>query len=120
MPCNSDYMNPLDMEVELSKVACLLDELKDGKKIDPNHWAGYHPMVYSKIVDGDSLVSELCTRLQEEDVSKFSLEMQIWWRDHKAADIARVNRELNDNQKDIDKAKALAKLSQYEKDLLGL
>ena len=84
MPCKSDYLEADGKEVELSRVACLLGEF-DGKPIDKSHWRGYHPAVYNKQVDGDAMVSELCERLQMVDVTKYSLEMQIWWRDHQAA-----------------------------------
>lgn len=94
MPCNSDYLNATNYEVELSKVACLLDEL-DGKAVPSSsgYWRGYHPRVYGRITNelGDKLVSELCERLQNEDVTRHSLEMQIWWRDHLDADKKRVD-----------------------------
>lgn len=64
MPCNAEYMGPHGREIELSRVACLLDEL-DGKPIDAKHWRGYHPDIYKKGgVDGDALVFELCLRLR--------------------------------------------------------
>jgi hypothetical protein len=119
MPCNSDYMEAAKEEIQLSQVACLLDEL-DGKPINPHHWAGYHPNVYNRIADGDRLVAELCCRLQTTDVTKQSLEMQIWWRDHQAADKARLEREIAENKLESDKAKALAKLTAYERKILGL
>lgn len=80
MPCNSDYLEANDYERELSRVACLLDEL-DGKPIDQSHWRGsagpYHPAVYSRCIT-------------KEDADRmYSLEMQMWWRDHQAADKAR-------------------------------
>ena len=50
MPCNCDYMEATSKEKELSKIACLLDEL-DGKPFNKNHWEGYHPKVYSQTYD---------------------------------------------------------------------
>ncbi len=90
MPCNSDYMAANGYERELSRVACLLDELA-GKTWERSHWNGYHPRVYNKADRsmGDQMVRELCSALQERDVTQYSLEMQIWWRDHQAADKAR-------------------------------
>jgi hypothetical protein len=87
MGCNSDYMSTNNYEIEISKVACLLDEL-DGKKFEKSHWNGYHPKVYCKVTRelGDKLVAELCGKLQNLDVKNYSLEMQMWWRDHQAAD----------------------------------
>lgn len=119
MPCNSDYMEPTGKEVALSQVACLLDEL-DGKPINRSHWNGNHPAVYSKAFNGDKLVAELCSRLQKTDVTKHSLEMQIWWRDHQAADKARLEREIKQQKLAKRKAAAVAKLTPYERRLLGL
>ena len=118
MPCNSDYLRASDYEIELSRVACLLDELDGATEIDPSHWDGYHPRVYCKSIDGDALVSELCARLQADDVSKRSLEMQMWWRDHQAADKARLEREMAKRKTKAEIAKALEKLTPYERELI--
>ena len=119
MPCRSDYLEPTQNEVALSQVACLLDEL-DGKPIDKHHWRGFHPAVYNAGRSLDGLVADLCSRLQSEDVSKRSLEMQIWWRDHQKADKARIAHELNRQRTAKERAAALAKLTDYERRLLGL
>ena len=120
MPCDSSHMKPSTKEIELSRVACLLDEL-DGRPWDRSEWYGYHPTVYNKFnIDADKLVSSLCTKLQSVDVTKYSLEMQMWWRDHQEVDKKRLQQELSLKQKDKDKQAALAKLTDYEKNLLGL
>ncbi len=122
MPCNSDYLNAIPREEHLSKVACLLDEL-DGKGApDPTsgNWRGYHPAVYNQTSDTDALVRELCERLQKLDVTKYSLEMQTWWRDHQRADKTRVEHEMERIKLDSEKQAALAKLTPYERSLLGL
>lgn len=119
MPCDSSHMNATGKEVALSRVACLLDEL-DGKPIDKCHWNGYHPKVYSKPVDADSLVSTLCSRLQDVDITQHSLEMQIWWRDHQKADKERLEREIEQQASEEAKQAALGKLTPYERRVLGL
>lgn len=123
MPCNSDHMEATGKERELSRVACLLDEL-DGKPLDPQRgpWRGYHPAVYNKTakVDADGLVGELCARLQAVDVTKYSLEMQIWWRDHQAVDKARIEHELARKHNESERRAAIAKLTPHERQLLGL
>lgn len=93
MPCNSDYLSASEYEIELSRVACLLDEIAGKKKLDRSHWRGYHPRVYNKPFsrgdrgEGDVMVAELCAFLRSApDITIYSLEMQIWWRDHKKAD----------------------------------
>lgn len=89
MPCNGDYLKPDNIEIDLSKVYQLLDEL-NGKKLPKNYGNGFDKRVYNKGFDKkdlDEKVKELCSRLKKElDVTKYSLELQIWWRDHKKAD----------------------------------
>lgn len=119
MPCNCDHLKATDREREASRVLCLLDEL-DGKQWNQNSWEGYHPSIYNKSFSVDVLTSELCARLQKEDVSKYSLELQIWWRDHQKVDKERVERELQARKDAKDKKSAIAKLTPYERKLLGL
>lgn len=121
MPCNSDHMAANGYEQELSRVACLLDELA-GTKCDRSWWYGYHPRVYCKADRGmgDQMVRELCDALQNRDVTQHSLEMQIWWRDHQAADKARCERELAQATTDAEREAALAKLTPHERKVLGL
>ena len=120
MPCNCDHLMPNQYEKESSKVACFLDEI-DGKPFNENHWSGNHPKAYGHSKsDCDALTSELCKHLQKNDVSQYSLEMQIWWRDHKKADKKRITKELEEKKKKSDRKKLLNKLSDYEKELLGL
>jgi len=116
MPCNSDYLNATKKEIAISHVACLLDELK-GKPIDEKHWRGYHPSVYNKQYNADALVAELCEKLQKINVTKQSLEMQIWWRDHLSADKVRLEKEIEDRKA---KDAAIKKLTAYERKVLGL
>lgn len=122
MPCNSDYLEANGMEIEHSKVLALLRELKTGKL--PSFFGdGYHKDVYNKTTKGilDEKVAELCSKLQDvEDVKKYSLEMQMWWRDHQKADKARIKRIAQSKKEAKDKEELLSKLSPYEKKLLGI
>ena len=122
MPCNSDYLEANGMEIEHSKVLALLKELKTGKL--PSFFGdGYHKDVYNKTTKGilDEKVAELCSKLQDvEDIKKYSLEMQMWWRDHQKADKARIKRIAQSKKEAKDKEELLLKLSPYEKKLLGI
>ena len=120
MPCNSDHLRATHLESEMSKVACLLDELDGKKRINQDHWRGYHPRVYNERVNADEMTAELCSRLQGVDVSKCSLEMQIWWRDHQEADKRRAEKAIKRAKTDKQKKAALAKLTPHERKLLGL
>lgn len=122
MPCNCDHLEATAREIELSRVACLLDELDNADEINKDHWRGYHPRVYNKhtSVDGNAMTEALCSRLQKLNVSDYSLEMQMWWRDHMLADTQRVVRELAEEQTGKAREAALAKLTPYERSLLNL
>lgn len=118
MPCNSDYMNATDKERQISQVACLLDEIA-GKSFSEADWNGYHPLVYGKTYNADKMVAKLCSRLKKLDVKKFSLEMQIWWRDHQKADKERLKLEKKAEENQKLAASALKKLTKAEKKALG-
>jgi hypothetical protein len=116
-------MEASDREIAISQVYCLLDELKGQTVRNDSHWRGYHPKVYNKGLikqEQDVVVESLCSKLQNLDVSKYSLEMQMWWRDHQAADKARIEKELAEETNGVDRARALGKLTSHERKLLGL
>lgn len=122
MPCNSDYLNPNETEIHLSRVLCLLDEL-EGKQWREADWRGFHPGAYGKRIlksDLDHFVAGLCQRLQIIDVTKYSLEMQIWWRDHQKADAERIKREQEWKERQAVREQAKAKLTPEEIEVLGL
>lgn len=124
MPCNCDHLGANGLEKEISRVQCLLDELDTGVEVDSSSgaWDGYHTKVYNKIDKslGDKLTEELCTRLQSVDVTKYSFEMQAWWRDHLRADKLRIQKELNHQKDEEAKKAAIAKLTKHERKLLNL
>lgn len=122
MPCNSDYMEANQSEKNLSVVYGLLDELETGK-LPSNFGDGYDKRVYNKHLSKEHLdekTEKLCSKLQNTDVSKYSLEMQMWWRDHQKADKERLEKEIEFKVTEQEKQKALSKLSNYERNLLGL
>ena len=107
------------IEVGMSQVLCLLDELK-GKKFTRSHWEGYHPKIYCKVRSKewlDKKVAELCAALSNTEPSRirdYSLEMQIWWRDHQAADEGRKKIEQEAARRKKLRKQALAKLTMDE------
>lgn len=119
MGCRSDYMEASKLEVHLSELASMIDEV-DGRPINKDDRRGYHPRVYNKTVtDGlaDLLTAELCTKLQNHpDIWSLSEMVQIWWNGHQVFDKTRIMQELNVG----DREATLAKLTDYEKKLLGL
>ena len=124
MPCNSSYMDPTQGELNLATVLQLLDEVKTGKLIE-NFPDGFDNRAYGKTEvdikkELDKRTAELCKKLQKLDVTKYSLELQVWWRDHQKADKERVEKFLAKKKTNADKKKAMAKLTDYEKEILGL
>ncbi len=123
MPCDGSYMEPNEMEINLSQVYGLLDELKTGK-LPKDFGNGYDKRIYNKGLNQshlDKKVAELCSKLQKDkNIKKRSLEMQIWWRDHQKADKAREKREAKEKSDNAARKKALAKLTPAEKKLLNL
>lgn len=125
MPCDSSHMQANSLEIEISKVMCHLNEL-DGLEVKPSWLDGYHPKVYCNRINrdaADKAVANLCERLRRMDkpsISKYSLELQIWWRDHEKADEVRIMKEKAQAEMDRVKESALSKLSEEEKKALGV
>lgn len=125
MPCRSDYMEPNEREHELTNINAFLHEFETGK-LGKHYGTGMDPNVYNKDISQDKLnkaTEELCTSMQyyekNSDVTKLSLELQTWWRDHKAADLKRVKAELEAVKDEEVRRKALVKLTDHERKLLG-
>lgn len=105
MPCTSNYSGesfssytnkePTTLQKYLSECLCFLGELA-GHAWE-KEWLTQHPRVKKEFTtkqDLDKLTEELCKKLQKVDVSNYSLELQIWWRDHVAHDTAQLKKEF--------------------------
>jgi hypothetical protein len=114
-------MEPTALEIEASRVAYLIGETK-GRKFSKQEWDSVHPDIYGKCTQelADKLTATLCSFLKKHNSLGYSLEMQIWWRDHQHKDKQREKAEKQKRQAEKDKQKALAKLTAKEKRLLGL
>lgn len=127
MPCNCDHMEPTDLEIRLSQIACLFNEL-DGKPCtNSSYRRGFHPDIYSQTYDKyNSPESEKClterlvSRIRQIDIAKYSLEMQIWWRDHQAA--VKYDERKRADKKKVERLRtaALKKLTPQERRLFEL
>ena len=133
MPCDCRYMDdggPSALELSLSRIACLLDEVKHGIPVNREWWEnGDHPRLREMHLRFDFLGmekaldewgSELCALVRERGAGGYSLELQIWWRDHQIEDAKREAREEEERQRAMEREAALAKLTDREKALLGL
>lgn len=124
MPCNSDYMEPSSGERHLSEVHCFLDELRTGN-LNRDHLRGWHPLAYGRYSKQtlDTATSRLCSLLKRKgqmDLAQHSLELQLWWRDHQAADKAREKQEREQKAQAEIKKQALKKLTPTERKALGV
>lgn len=102
-------------------VECLLDELNgvDRSSIIRTPWKHPAANAVASLRQENSRTALLCERLRKLDVTRYSLELQLWWRDHKKWDSARVQRQLKEAANAGERDKVLDGLSQYERDLVG-
>ena len=124
MGCNSDYLEPTNKEVEASKVLALLEEVKTGVLPDYFGEGTYHK-VYNKDSSAilEKKVPSLCKKLSkksESEIKDYSLELQLWWRDHLKADKERLEASLKLAKEKKERDALIAKMTPHEKSLLGL
>jgi hypothetical protein len=125
MPCNGDYLEATRDERLLSQVFRLIDEVKTGIPVNSENFKnGYDNRAYNKYSNEalDNAVAELCSLLKKSpiNIARRSLELQMWWRDHVAADKARKEN-LKSHKEFLRKKKtALDKLTDEEKKILKL
>ena len=123
MPCNSDYLEPTWSEIEASKLWAVYEEVITGKDIVPSEFGnGYHKGDYARISDNerDEIVKAICKSLSNSDIHTYSLETQMWWREHKKADKERSEKESLEKVRERNRDIALSKLTDDEKESLGL
>ena len=111
MPCRCDHMEPTAREKESVKV---IDFLRELDLLSTNTGT------YGNTKQLDYHTAMLCDFCRSNNVNGFSLELQIWWRDHMAADKKRIKREQLEAQIQKEKNIAMTKLTAHEKDILGL
>lgn len=111
MACETYGMGPTQRERESLKVLSFLKEL--GEEVGK-----YSSCGRAETMNQDT--AKLCELCQNTDISKQSLELQMWWRDHQKADEARIEEAMKAYYEARDKATAIAKLTLYERGLLGL
>jgi len=115
-------MEASSVEIAHSKVLCLIEEI-GGKPIDKTHWQGYHPEAYGKnnVPALNSLTATLCGMLEHDiDVLDYSLEMQMWWRNHQEADERRKKAEADAERLGLIRRRAIEKLTPEEREALGV
>ena len=123
MPCRCDYTEPSALEIEIRHLCYFIDEINGIKHPFKLSSGGYSTPYSSSECNkklADKLTAELCGKLKETDITKYSLEMQIWWRDHQDKDSKREQEEENKKKREEIRKAALSKLTKAEKEALGL
>lgn len=99
MPCRSDYMEPTAGEIELSRILELLKEITgkdyDHSRAGHGYGDGYNSFSQERL---DAATAQLCLACQNTDVKNYSLELQLWWRDHQKADARHRDEDLYNNE----------------------
>lgn len=117
MPCDSSYMNARPEEVESSKVRELIREVQG---LPFNHKSRHD--YYGKVDQLDSDTAWLCAWCEKNTaiLNTFSLELQIWWRDHQEQDARREAAKAKTAHLKEVRRQALEKLTPEERRALGV
>lgn len=132
MPCRSDHMEPIEREIETKAVCghiiyimnCLDSDYPEGLTDSYNN-------IYPSQEETDKWTAYLCSVLhsfspEEEDRIVYeardaeSRKLADWWEEHQRKDRERENVERQKQREDQARKIALTKLTDYEKELLGL
>lgn len=116
MGCRSDYLEPTARELESVRV---LEFLREINGLDFDH-DNPHFKPYGNTEQLDSDTESLCGWCSTNDVSKSSLELQLWWQKHQKHDQLRQEREAIQQKNAALRKAALAKLNREELKILGL
>ena len=129
MPCNCDYMNPNELEIDSKDTASnivlvndLLGEMTESWIIEVTN------RFYGDTAKLNRLVITLCALLRDNTNVIDTLDIKNdkhralmdWYIRHGEADIERVKQEEKAREVQQAKEKALAKLTQQDRRLLGL
>lgn len=113
MPCRVDP--PSDTELETKRLNDFLDEIGEPTPKTQSWFLGK-----SRKLTTDQMTAKMCMWCSTHDVSQYSLELQIWWRDHQRWDAQRQAAEQAADERQRLAAGALKKLTPRERQALGL
>ena len=117
MPCVSDYLQPTSREKESVRVRRFMKEIG---RLTPVGERELPPQIYGVVELLDEDTDTLCQWCRTHDVTKMSLELQLWWKRHHKADARRKRgKEKTRRQKRL-REQALAKLTREERAALGI
>lgn len=113
MACNSEHMRHTDREAESGRVLEFLKEIA-GQPFDHDN-----PSYYGNVQTLDNDTAALCAWCMQHDVTKQSLELQLWWQQHQKHDAKREAAEAAAADKRRAADAALTKLTDAERIALG-
>jgi hypothetical protein len=117
MPCSSEHLEPTAREAESVRVLELLREI-EGQTFDHDN-PHYAPYGHPDRLDLDT--ARLCLLCREDsDIASRSLELQLWWRRHKAADKQKADAQRERLRVAHLRFSARAKLTPEERRAVGL
>ena len=140
MPCNGDYLNATEVEVESRRAANLIMYVAVESKMETEDFfhkemdmkqvresTGYYgnsqainPLVRTLCSIVKDFTEEEMTRIVYDGRNPQARDLADWWQRHQAADIMRVREEEAAKQRAKVKIRALSKLSKEEKDALDI
>lgn len=132
MPCQCDYIKPTEREAEAHKVCYLLRYAMRELSLDiPSDIVSDSAKVYGNTDKLDARTAQLCkllTEMSDRDRMRIvwngrhrlARELATWWDFHREADRRRAVAERKERKRQKIRAEALAKLSDIEREALGL
>lgn len=132
MPCNCDYLEPRQAEVESKRAAKLIVFVDNQMGLETPNWIKRAAQdCYGNEDKLNELVVKLCdlctnmSAIQENLIiynarSKTSRDLADWWDEHQAADKERIAEEKKEALQKKLKKQALSKLSKAERAALGV
>jgi hypothetical protein len=118
MPC--EYREPQKSQTELDhiKLVRIQQEIDVGLAVKDNRNPMRAPFPTKETLD--ELTKKLCEHFREYGATNYSLEVQIWWRDHQIEDVERERREIAQAADAELRRRGLDKLTDEEAKALGL
>jgi hypothetical protein len=108
MPCDASHCEHTAREAESGRVLELFKEIS-GQPFDHDN-----PNYYGVVATLDTDTARLCEWCRTHDVTKQSLELQLWWQQHQKHDAARERAAALKRARAKLKAEARAKLTDEE------
>lgn len=115
MPCYTDP--PTRAEMEAGRLRELMHEV-NGNKFDHKHAGCGNPR---EVQTFTRILCEACKAIDAQGrMGAYSLELQLWWRDHQEQDARHEREQREAAAREEAKQRAMAKLTPEERAALGL